>query len=149
MDPQTKLLKWTRLRKYFKTVSFENGLIVVGKPVDTIDNNVKDIVNALADKNLSISGYFAYFGDVANYEPFKWVYLSTSSNTFAKLEGMDPQTKLLKWTRLRKYFKTVSFENGLIVVGKPVDTIDDSSSSSSISLVVSSSSSSLSNNKIK
>ena len=149
MDPQTKLLKWKRLRKYFKTVSFKNGYIVVGKPVDNIDERDRELVNALADRNLSINGYFAYFGDVANYEPFKWAYLSTSTHTFAKLEGMDPQTKLLKWKRLRKYFKTVSFKNGYIVVGKPVDNIDEmlpnsSSSFSSVSSIISSSSSSAS-----
>jgi len=149
MDPQTKLLKWKRLRKYFKTVSFKNGHIVVGKPVDNINESDRELVNALADRNLSINGYFAYFGDVANYEPLKWVYLSVTTNTFAKLEGMDPQTKLLKWKRLRKYFKTVSFKNGHIVVGEPVDDIDEmlpksSSSSSSVSSIISSSSSSAS-----
>ena len=153
MDPQTGYFKWTYLKgqgkDYFENISFANGEIVVGKAKENIPADVHDIVLSLAERNLSVSGYFAYYGDMANYDPFKWVYLSTSGSTFAKLDGMDPQTGYFKWTYLKgqgkDYFENISFANGEIVVGKAKDGVEFGTSSSSLSSSFSSHSSSLSN----
>ena len=115
MDPQTGYLKWLLLQNYFSSVKFENGNIVVGEVKSTPSSNIQNIVTRLANHSFPINGYFAHYD---KNDTFGWVYLTTSGRTFAKLEGMDPQTGYLKWLLLQNYFSSVKFENGNIVVGE-------------------------------
>ena len=77
---------------------------------------------ALANRVLPIKGYFAYYGNQDNYDPFAWVYLSSSGRIFAKLNGMDPNTGKLKWWILRDYFDYVYHDEQTneIVIGSIV-----------------------------
>ncbi len=93
MDPQTGLLRWKRLRSFFDRVEYRNGYIIVGAARSTSD----EVVNTLANKRLRVNGYFTYFGDPEDYDPFMWAYVSSSGHLVAKLEGMDPSTGHLKW----------------------------------------------------
>ena len=117
MDPQTGLLRWKRLRSFFDRVEYRNGYIVVGAARSTSD----DVVNALANKRLRVNGYFTYFGDPDDYNPFMWAYVSSSGRLVAKLEGMDPDTGHLKWhffigSSVHK-LEWVRIKNGRIVFG--------------------------------
>ena len=97
----------------------------------------QELIQSLADRNLSVNGYFSYYGDLDNYKPFQWVYLSASGRIFAKLEGWDPQKRLLKWKLLmggkKNYFKKVSFQNGYILVGDPAEVNETGESNNSAS----------------
>ncbi len=117
MDPQTGLLRWKRLRNFFDRVEYRDGYIVVGAARSTSD----EVVNTLANKRLRVNGYFTYFGDPEDYDPFMWAYVSSSGNLVAKLEGMDPSTGHLKWhfligPRVRK-LQWVRIQNDRLIFG--------------------------------
>ncbi len=117
MDPQSGMLRWKILRSFFDRVEYHNGYIVVGAARSTSD----EVVNTLANKRLRVNGYFTYFGDPEDYNPFMWAYVSSSGHLAAKLDGMNPATGHLKWhiligSSVHK-LEWVRIENGRIVFG--------------------------------
>jgi hypothetical protein len=95
-------------------------------PTLTLEDKVQrayEVASELENKSYGITGYFIYYGDPANYEPFKWIYANKSFSLVSKLEGAKPDGGF-RWTRLmsNRYnihvFESVSMdENGTVHFG--------------------------------
>ncbi len=77
------------------------------------------VVEQLANRRIPVNGYFAHYD---RNDPLGWVYLSANGHLFAKLEGMDPETGLLRWTLLKNYFESVGYDGNNIVIGPLKDS---------------------------
>lgn len=135
MNEQTGGLIWTHLEDYFEEITFQNGVIKVGKILDCSNLEISgcvnppspivDIAKKIEDRTLPVAGYFAYYGDTQNYNPFDWIYVSRSENLLAKLMGMDPETGNLRWEYLigkgQRKIQDVKIIGGKIYIGEAVE----------------------------
>ncbi len=87
------------------------------------DSNAQAIAESLKGRQLPVNGYFSYYGPKDVYDPYAWIFVSPDSSIVAKLDGMDPKTGNLKWTRLIdknkniRYIEEVNISNGKIIFG--------------------------------
>ncbi|NPA04076.1 MAG: CAP domain-containing protein [Epsilonproteobacteria bacterium] len=125
MDSNSGSFKWVILNSYFPNATYKDGKIVVGIPTNypTNDPKIDAIIEKLYSKReIPINGYFTYYGDIDNYDPYDWLYVSKSKKLIAKLEGMNPDGTL-KWMVLNDYVKDVEVMDDYILI---VDYIDPS-----------------------
>ena len=135
MDEQTGRLKWTSLEDYFDRITYTNGAIEVGNIIDCSlleisgcvnpPDSIIGILKKIENRKLPVAGYFAYYGDLKNYDPFAWVYVSASGNLLVKLQGMDPKTGKLRWEYLigsgKRKIKSVEIVGDKIYIGDVVE----------------------------
>ncbi len=125
MDEQTGRLKWKFLKKFFSSVKYSHGFIEIGEAAFGLDSATMQILERLQNRKLRVAGYFAYYGDLKNYDPFAWIYVSKSGNLLVKLQGMDPKTGKLRWEYLigkgKKRIKSVEIVGDKIYIGNLVE----------------------------
>ncbi|WP_236583106.1 hypothetical protein [Nitratiruptor sp. YY08-13] len=92
---------------------------------------VKGIVRELRGHAYDIKGYYIYYGDVENYDPFKWIYISRSKSLIAKLEGLAEDGVHLKWIYLKSRHNNIHYIQADIQDDKVLFTMPSSSSMSS------------------